>query len=211
MTNQSAIEIPVQVRKKGKHTSRALRRNKQIPAVVYGPKVENLNIALHENDAVKYSRMAFENSIFVLKSDDSKINNLQVIKKAISHHPVSHRPTHLDFYALDMQAAIKVHVELKYTGKSVGVTEGGILQELRRDLEVECLATEIPEFFEVDVTNLKIGDTLHASDIKIPDGLVLVTNEQEAIVSIVQQKEEKEEPAVEAAAAPAPVEGEKKE
>ena len=207
MTNQPAIEIKAKARKQGKHTSRALRRANEIPAVVYGPNVENINIAIAENDAVKYSRLAYENSIFQLKSDDSKVNNLKVIKKMITHHPVSHRPVHLDFYALDMKATIKVNVELKYTGHPVGVTEGGLLQELRRDVEVECLATEIPESFEVDVTELKVGDTLHASDIKMLESIKLVTSEQEAIVSVVQQKEEKEEegtPAVtEGDAAPA--------
>jgi len=196
-TNLDAI-----VRKTGKHTSRGLRSEKMIPAVIYGPKTENLNIAIPEVAAVKYcDNSHFENTIFTIKSDDKEINNIKILRKAFDRHPVSRRPVHIDFYAPDMTQTVKVNVELKFIGKSEGITEGGILQEIKRDVEIECLPNEIPEYFEIDITELKMGDTWHADKIAESDKYKLLTPVEESIVSILEPKEEKVEEVEEAVAA----------
>ncbi len=186
----SELELNVEARKIGKHTSRGLRRNNQVPAVVYGPKVKNLNIALKENEVVKYAKQQFENSIFVLKSSDPQLNNLKVLKKDSTIHPVSRRPVHLDLFALDLTKTVRVYVEVRFEGKALGVKEGGILNTVTREVEVECLPTAIPQFLAIDITNLGVGDSLHASELQTPTGVKLITLPTETLCTIVTVAEE---------------------
>ena len=203
----STTKLKAAVRKTGKHNSRALRSSKMIPAVIYGPKNENLNISIDEVSAVKYfSDSQYDNIIFTIESEDKEINSIQILKKDFARHPVSRRPVHIDFYAPDMTKTVKVNVELRFVGKSVGVTEGGLLQEIKRDIEIECLPTEIAEFFEVDVTELKMGETMHVSNVLTSESYKIITPSEESIVSIIEPKAEEEvvaAPAADAAAAPA--------
>jgi len=96
------IQLKAVTRKTGKHNSRSLRVNKMIPAVCYGPKTDNFNFSLAENDVIKYSSSKYDNEIFKLTSDDKNIDGLLVLKKDMTIHPVSRRPVHLDFLVPDM-------------------------------------------------------------------------------------------------------------
>ena len=184
------INLKAQTRQSGKHFSRALRREQKIPAVIYGPKVENMDIWVSEIELTKYNKQKFENTIFVLESDDKKLNALKVLKKDVDIHPVSRRPTHVDFYALDMTKEVRVEVELRFEGKSIGIKEGGLLNITRRTIEVECLPTAIPAFFELDITNLALGDSIHASDVQAPEGVKIITLPTETLCTIVAAQEE---------------------
>ncbi|MCB0392634.1 MAG: 50S ribosomal protein L25, partial [Bdellovibrionales bacterium] len=154
--------------------------------------------SISEIEATKYSRLEFENTIFTLKSDDKSIDGLRVLKKSADVHPKSRRPIHIDFYAVDMLSEVRVHVKVKYVGKPEGVMSGGIVQEIRHDVEVECLPNNIPDVIELDITSMKLHDTLHASDLKLPEDVVLITSPEEALVSVAEPKAE--EPAAEASA-----------
>lgn len=185
------IELNAFSRTIGKHHSRALRSKKMIPAVGYGPKTENFNFCLTENDVVKYSSSKFDNEIFKLKSEDKKIDGLLVLKKDLSIHPVSRRPVHLDFLVPDMTQKVKVDVEINYEGKSKGLKEGGILNILMRSINVECLPNEIPDSFTVDITDLGLNENLHVSDIKLgSDKLTLISSPEDTIATVSQAKEE---------------------
>src|SRR5690606_17934534 len=116
MTTQENLQINAQVRKVGKHHSRSLRSDRRIPAVVYGPQVDNLHISLLEADVIRYGRRGYENSIFTLKSDDPKINGLKVLRKDTAIHPVSRLPIHMDFFAPNMDVAVRVEVDLRFDG-----------------------------------------------------------------------------------------------
>lgn len=214
-TKQDNLQINVSLRKPGKHFSRSMRTQRIVPAVVYGPKVENYNISLSEVDALRYSSHGYENSIFTLTSSDAKINGLKVLKKTTDIHPVSRRPVHMDFFAPDMTQEVRVHVELRFIGKPEGVKEGGVFSAIRRDIEVECLPTEIPEFFEVDVSHLQLDESLHVSDLKLPESIKLITSSKETIASVAEVSEEAESPTpaeggTEATAAATPATEEKK-
>lgn len=186
---QQNLTIEVKTRTPGKHMSREARSNKQIPAVVYGPKTKSLSFLMGEQDATKYSRRAFENTIFTLKSDDKELNGLKVLRKALAIHPLSRRPIHLDFFAPDMTKAVRVNVELRFTGKALGTGEGGLFSAVRREVEIECLPTEIPDSFEVDISPLGLNQSMHVSDVKLPASVKLITSPQEtiAICSIVEE------------------------
>lgn len=196
------VTISAEPRTSGKHFSRSYRREQKIPAVIYGPNIKNLEVCLGEIELTKYNKLKFENAIFVLKSEDKTLNGLKVLKKEVSVHPVTRRPTHVDLYALDMKKAIRVDVELRFEGKAAGIKEGGILNMVRRDVTVEVLPDAIPEFITVDITNLGLGDSMHASDIQVPDAVKLITLPTETICTIVTVEEEKATVVEAAAAAP---------
>lgn len=211
MSNTQNLTITAHPRVPGKGTSRGLRNQRMVPAVVYGPKNENFSFAIPELDATRYSRHGFENTIFTLKSDDSKLNGLKVLTKAIDVHPVSRRPIHMDFFAPDMTQVVRVEVEVRLVGKAAGVAEGGLVSQVKREVEIECLPLEIPEFFELDISHLQLDESVHVSDIKFPTGVKLISSEDDTIASCAIVEETATTPAPEAAdAAAVPTVGEQK-
>lgn len=196
------IDLNVSPRETGKHNSRAIRNARQVPAVVYGA-IENENVVLDEKFVVKYNTRAYENALFNLKSDNNKLNGKVVLMKSVDVHPLSRRPVHVDLFALDLSKTVRVFVEVKLEGKPLGLAEGGLLNVVSRQVEVECLPTDIPDFFTADVSNLGLGDALHVSDLTVPNGLKLLTRPEETLAVVVAQEEEVAAPAAAAAAAPA--------
>lgn len=207
MTSTQNITIEVKPRNAGKHFNRTARVAAQIPAVVYGPKTKPLNFTLTEQDAVKYGKRAFENTIFTLKSEDKSLDGIKVLRKAMDHHPLSRRPVHIDFFAPDMTKVVRVNVELRFTGKALGLADGGVFSAVRRDVEVECLPTEIPEFFEVDVSPIGLNQSMHVSDVNFPSNIKLITSPTETIATVSIVEEIVAAPTVDAAAAAATAEG----
>lgn len=200
------IEIPVTARTAGKHHSRTSRVENKVPAVIYGPKTEPINVLADEITIKKYSGRRYEATIFNLKSDDSKIGNLAVILRDIQVHPVTRRPLHVDFYAPDMTKPVRVSVELKLEGKPAGLADGGMLEHMLRELEVETLPTNIPEFITADVSGLGLGDALHVSDLQLGKDIKIVSLPTLTIATVAIPKEEAA-PAPTAAAAAAPAAG----
>ncbi len=215
MTSSESIQLTAAPRTSGKHYSRKHRNQMEVPAVVYGPKIENMNLFLRENELVKYNKSKFENTIFVLNSEDKGLNGLKVLKKETSLHPVTRRPVHIDLYAMDMTQTVRVYVEVKFDGKAEGVKNGGVLNVANREIEIECLPDDIPEAIHIDITNMQIDDNLHVSDLTIPEGVEVLSSEKLTLCTVSMVEEVKETP-VEAApaadgeAAPA-AEGEAKE
>lgn len=190
MAAEQNLEIKASPRKQGKHYSRTLRTQKLIPAVVYGEKVENFNFSIPLADAEKYIRHSYDNAIFVLKSDDKKLDGLQVLRKDFDIHPVTRLPIHLDFFAPDMTQTVRVEVELHFEGKPKGLQDGGVFNAVRRELEVECLPTAIPKYISVDISNLGLDDSLHVSDIKAPEGTRFITGDELTICTVAAVAEE---------------------
>ncbi len=197
------FEINASSRTAGKGNSRQLRLTKQIPAVIYGPKQEPMSISIDEADALRYGRHGFENTIFTLKSKESTVNGIKVLRKDLDVHPVTRRPIHFDFFAPDMTKTVRVSVEIKFTGKAEGTKEGGVFNAVMREVEIECLPTEIPESIEIDVTALQVDESFHVSDLQIPANIKLMTPADQTICTVAVVAEEKApEPTAVAAAAP---------
>ncbi len=211
MTIQENIEIKAQARTPGKHWSRGLRKTQQIPAVLYGPHVENINFSISEIDAVRYGKSKFENTIFTLSSQSKELNGIKVLRKAMSLHPVSRRPLHIDYYAVDMKAEVRVSIPVHYVGKPEGIMAGGAVQEIRHEVEVECLPSNIPSSIEMDISKMQLGDVLHASDISLPQNVKLITAPEIALVACSEVKAEEEKPAAAAAASTEAAPTEKKD
>lgn len=194
------LEISVDPReKKHKRDAKRLLRMGKIPAVLYGPKTEAVGLALDKREFS--SRVAdLEGSHLVrLKSASAALADKVALVKAMQYHPISGEVIHTDLYEVDLTAKITVNVPLHFVGKAEGVVRGGILQPIVRGIEVECLPLDIPAFFDVDVSKLDIGDSVHIEELTMPEGVSAVESNL-ALVTVVPPTVE-EAPA--AAAAPA--------
>ena len=170
--------------------NKILRKEKQVPAVVYGKGRENISFSLNMRDAEKYSKRQYENKIFTFQSESSQLNGLKAIKKETAWHVVKRTPLHMDFLSLDMKAPIKVSVEIHFKGRPKGIQEGGILNISLRQLEIESLPANIPSFIEVDVSGLDLNENLHVSDIKVPENIRLITSPTRTLCAVAEVKEE---------------------
>lgn len=197
------LEIRVDARdKKRKRDAKRLLRSGKIPGILYGPKTQAIALALDKREFS--SRVAdLEGSHLVrLKSDSSELADKVALVKDMQHHPISGDVIHTDLYEVDLTAKITVNVPLHFIGKAEGVVRGGILQPIVREIEVECLPLDIPAFFDVDVSGLDIGDSVHIEELTMPEGVTAVYESNLALVAVVPPTVE-EAPA----AAAAPVEG----
>jgi large subunit ribosomal protein L25 len=197
------LEIRVDARdKKRKRDAKRLLRSGKIPGILYGPKTQAIALALDKREFS--SRVAdLEGSHLVrLKSDSSELADKVALVKDMQHHPISGDVIHTDLYEVDLTAKITVNVPLHFIGKAEGVVRGGIHQPIVREIEVECLPLDIPAFFDVDVSALDIGDSVHIEELTMPEGVTAVYESNLALVAVVPPTVE-EAPA----AAAAPVEG----
>ena len=144
MKNNS-FEINVETRAVGKGSPSSLRRQHCIPGVVYGTQVASTPIYVNENTVLKYNQKGHENILFTLRSQDKQLNNVAVLIKDIDIHPISRRPRHIDFYAVDLTKAVRVFVDVQFEGKAKGLVTGGQFMAINRRVEVECMPDNIPE------------------------------------------------------------------
>lgn len=199
------LVLNVEPRTIGKHFSRTARKGKKIPTVIYGPKFKNANVFIDEVTVTRYKSRRFESSIFTLNTPDAKeLNGVKVLIKNIQMNPLTDRPMHLDLYALDMSSKVRLKVVLEIVGLPVGVKEeGGLLQTVMHDIEIECLPADIPASIKVDVSGLALNDSLHVSDLEMPKGVRAVTAAERTLATVTLPEEEKAAAPVAAAAAPA--------
>jgi len=197
------IDLNITKRETGKHASRTSRVGGMIPGVVYGPKTKPLNVITDEKTLSKYMGRKFEATIFNLKSDVSNLNGVSVLLRDIQVHPLSRRPVHIDFYALDMNANITVSIGLRFDGKPIGLSEGGVLELIVREIEIECRPNEIPDEIVVDVSGMNVGDAIHVSDVKVPDSMKIKSLPTLTLATVSVPREEAAPAAAEAAPAAA--------
>ena len=156
----------------GKGASRRLRKTNKFPGIIYGGKGNPTPISLDHNEMLNsFQHEAFFSHILTLKVDGSEE---KAIIKDIQRHPYKQRILHMDFQRVRMDEAISVRVPLHYLNEEacVGVkTDGGALNRVETDIGVSCLPGDLPEYIEVDVLELHLGDSLHLSDVKLPDGV----------------------------------------
>ncbi len=162
------IELKANIRTTtGNGPARALRREGRIPAILYGPDSEPSMLSIDGHDmelAIKDGHVG--RAIFTLAIDGGKETRSAMIKD-LQIHPVQQDILHIDFYEVSMKRKVKVNVPVVTTGEAKGVELGGMLQIIRRDLEVFCLPNAIPQEITIDITDLDIGDSVHVEDIQI--------------------------------------------
>jgi large subunit ribosomal protein L25 len=197
---------------RGKNAARRLRREGLIPGVVYGGKGENVAVAVDPKALQKVLKSeAGRNAI--LKLDIAGTGATNAILKGWQVDPIKESFLHADFYRIAMDVAIRVTVPIQVRGDARGVkVEGGILELIMREIEVECLPGDIPERIEVDVADLGLNAALRISDLPVSDKVKILEPPDQVVVHVVSVKEEAAAgpgaPAAEGEAAAAPTEPE---
>ncbi len=192
------IDLKAQIRKTvGNGPARTLRRAGRVPAVLYGPKTEPVLLSIDSKEFEQILKEASVGSVLLnLQIQNGKTFTRPAMIKELQTHPVTGKFLHVDFYEVDMQTKITAKVEVVATGQSKGVEVGGLLQYVRRELDVLCLPTAIPESIEVDITDLDIGDSIHVEDISLSGDVEIPADTNFTVVTVLAPKVE-EEPVVE--------------
>ena len=164
-----------------------LRRDGNIPGIYYSAaSKDSLSIFITQKDyhtAIKSGARIFNISV------NNKKQN--VLFKSIQYHPVTEEVLHVDLYGVRMDQAITIKVSLLLTGNAIGVKdEGGILNQPLNEIEIQCLPADIPDSFELDISDLSIGDSLSAGNIELDEKFTLITGEDSVAVSVTQPMKE---------------------
>ena len=194
------IELKTNIRATtGNGPARRLRQEGQIPAVLYGPRTEPalLSVNISDLDLVLKKERVGQILLNLVIRHNEETSTRTVMVKELQTHPVSRNFLHIDFYEVTMDRKIVVNVPVITTGKSKGVEIGGILQIIRRELEVQCLPLDVPKSIEVDITDLNIGDSVHVGDIPRQNEVEFLDDENFTVITIVIPKVEEEEEPVE--------------
>lgn len=206
------FEIDAQVRTKiGKGTNRRLRRHGQIPAILYGAGKDPVSLVLSHNAVLRQlENEAFYSHILTINIDGQAE---RVVLKDLQRHPSHPVILHLDLLRVSETEKLTIQVPLHFLNEEqcAGIKLGGIISRHVTDVEVRCLPKDLPEFIEIDLTHLKVGDIVHLSDLVMPAGtelLALVQGRNLAVASVhiprAEQSEAGPEVVTEAVATPAP-------
>ena len=180
------VALTAQVREKaGKGVARGLRREKRVPAVLYSHG-KSMPISMVNKDVTKILNIeGGEHALINLKLEGAKeAGERMALIKDYQVDPRSGALMHLDLMEVAMNEKVKIEVAVHITGSAIGVKEGGIFQYGQRTLEVECLPANIPDNIEVNITNLKVNESLHVRDIKAPEGVRILTDGDSTVATI---------------------------
>ena len=182
------VEMDASVRKvKGKGAMRQLRSKGLTPAVVYGADAEALPVELETQPLYqKLLSIYRRNAVVTLKLDDGSTK--YVLVQDIQTDPIKDTLVHADFLEIDVDKPRVFNVAIRFTGDAVGVDLGGVLNVVQETVAVEAAPLDIPDIFEVDITNLNIGDSIKIETIEIPDNLKLISDPESTCISIVSAK-----------------------
>ena len=180
------LTLPAEARERaGKGASRALRREGRTPAVIYGGKEEPTLIHVEQKELVRQLMTGhFMNSIVNIEIGGQTIRTLP---KDVAFHPVTDRPTHVDFLRLTGDSVVEVQVPVVFVNEdaSPGLKKGGVLNIVRHELDLHCPNADIPEEIQVDVTGKEIGDSIHISDVTLPKGVTSVITDRDFTIATV--------------------------
>lgn len=180
------IVLAIETRdERGKGASRRLRRAGKVPGVFYGPQSAATPVAVDRKFFAGHIANLEGSHLIRFESPTAALQQKVALVREVQHHPVDGAILHVDFYEVDLTRRLRVTVPLHFVGKARGVAEGGILQPILRDMEVECLPTDIPPFLEVDVTALAIHDAVHLADVQLPPNVTGVFETNEAVVTVL--------------------------
>lgn len=198
------VALSAQARKtSGKGAARSLRRQSLVPAVLYGRDLESTLLSVSPGDLEKATSTASAENILIdlTITDGESTRNQRAMIREIQVDPVKRNILHVDFVGISMDRKITVEVPINLVGDPVGVSAGGMLQQVLRSVEISCLPDRIPDTLELDVSSLTMGHSLHVSDLRTPEGVELLSDPQLTLATVLAPKRVEEKPA-------APAEGE---
>lgn len=198
----NVFEFVAESRKQsGKSAAKSVRRQGNVPAVIYGGHSEPQMLVLNHNEVIKHLEHEAVYSHVLDVTVDGKTE--KAILKGVQRNPAKFQVMHLDFLRVSMTETVKVHVPLHFINEhsSIGGKKGGIATHSMVDVEVSCLPSALPEYIEVDLTHLDIGDSLHLSDIVLPAGIEIIVLAQGPehdlpVVSMMASKVSKDDDSV---------------
>ncbi|NJL58485.1 MAG: 50S ribosomal protein L25 [Desulfobacteraceae bacterium] len=194
-------ELNANIRTKtGNGPGRALRREGSMPAILYGPGTEPMSLAVNISEferALKNNKTRMGQTVFSLNIQDG--NKRSAMVKELQRHPLTGAFLHADFYEIAMDRKVKVKVPVITKGIAKGIDLGGMLQVIRREVEVLCFPNEIPNNIEIDVTELNVGDAIHVKDLKPEGNIEIIEDAEFTVLTLLGKKAEKETVAAEAA------------
>mgnify|MGYP001228629698 FL=1 len=186
-------KLNVYIRKEhGTSAARRTRMQNKVPAVVYHSGVEATPLSVDKislNKALRTGQMIFEVNV----EDKDQF----VLVKEIQYHPVTDEIIHIDFQKVKEDEKISLEVTVRSSGEAQGVKLGGLLVQMLNSVNIKCRPAEIPEFLEIDVTDMEMNTNLFVKDITLPEDVEMLTADDIAVVSVQEPKEEKEEQVVE--------------
>src|SRR5215208_7211346 len=196
------LTLPAEARDRaGKGASRALRRDGRVPAVVYGEKKEPLSIHIEEKVLSKMLHTGhFMNSVIMI---DLAGKAHRTLPKAVDFHPVTSRPIHVDFLRIGEHTMLTVAIPVRFDNEeaSPGLKRGGVLNVVQHELQLVCDAASIPNEIHIALDGLEIGDTIHISQVKLPEGTKPANEDEDFTVATIvapsAMKAEEEETAPE--------------
>lgn len=207
--------ISVQLRNvEGKGASRRLRRAGSVPAIVYGGELGSVSIQLAHKDVF----LASQNEWFYASILDLDLNGdvQKVLLRDMQRHPFKAQILHLDFLRVNENEALRIRVPLHFLNQETspaGKAGGSLIMHEITELEISCLPKNLPEFIQVDLATLAVGDIVHLSDLKLPEGVEIpelkLGKEHDTAVVIAKLTREETDPAADAAAAAAPADAKK--
>ncbi len=184
----------------GNSPSRALRREGNIPAVLYGPGSESVLLSVGAVDLEHALKKASASQIiFNMAIQNTGAGARTAMIKELQTHPLSRKFLHVDFYEISKDRKIRVNVPVVIKGKCKGVEDGGMLQVIQREVEVMCLPFDVPQSIPIDITELEIGDSVHVKDLKVSENIELPAEINYTILTILSTKSDERTPGEEAA------------
>ena len=182
----------------GKGVARKLRAAGRVPAVVYGHGKTSLSLTLEPSELESMLRKSHAGmNTLIQLAGDAAVSGKTVLVKELQRDPVYGQVVHADLFEIDTTERISVSVPVHVKGTAEGVTMGGLLDHVLREIDLDCLPNAIPDEFVVDVTRLELGDVIHVSDLDVPAGVHIRTHADLAVVSVVAPSVEEEEPEAE--------------
>lgn len=174
----------------GNGPARELRRDGKIPAILYGPKTDPVKLSIDKIDLEPIFKSGAVTQKLLKLEVEGIDGDRNVMIKEIQRNPVSHKLLHLDLYEVSMDQKIRVMVPIVTTGKCKGVELGGMLQIIRRELEVFCRPDQIPQNITIDVSDLDVGDSFHVEELQLDENIEVPADVNFTILTILSTKAE---------------------
>lgn len=159
-----------------------LRKGGAIPAVIYGYNLDSTPISISAKEFKKSIQKNGQNSVFSMELEGKKVN---VVVSEIQQCSLKDEVNHVDFLAINMSEALEADVPIKLVGESIGVSEGGILMQPNLEIKIKVKPAELPEVIEIDITNLKIGETITVAEIRESIGFDVVSEDDHILVTLM--------------------------
>ncbi len=187
------IKLKVKPREtSGKGAARRLRQDKAIPGIVYGPKSEPVMLSL---DAIEFDKIIRDNGstglFFNLEIEGSKSKTVMLKEMQMDTFGLNY--LHIDLHEIDMDTEVTVSIPVEVVGKSKGVEEGGVVQMIRRELDVVCKPADTPDSIQIDISDLGIGDSVHVEEIDLGEKVEIPFDVDFTVIAIGAPTEEEEE------------------